>query len=231
MTEVSEEELRARLYERYAAQREVEGNFRKVEQLMTVLLILCLLLMLYVSYSKVRSNYTAEQFAPHLNEQVEFLAPRLLNGLARVAEDVLPVYAAQATEWFPEIVPELEKSFGRELGKLDQHVRAQLRRDFDMALERSGRQLHKKLKARFPEIMTPEGRKLVEYELLAMIEQDSPQLLERFLQTYHDDIDKLYETLDGFRPNRFDKFEDEELLRYYAHLWLMAVDQELMGVE
>lgn len=230
MTSGPDADLQARLYQHYSKQREVEGNFRRAEQLLTVLLVGSILLVVYATYARAKRNYTVEAFSPHVARQMSVLAPKVLEALVQVGEDVLPVYAAHGSEWFPDIVPSLEERLGQELAELRRTAHLQIREDIDAALHRSAHKLERKLEQKFPGVLTPETMEILEGELNAMLEEDTPKLLDKFLDRYNKDINDLYATLDGFRQNRFRSFDQDRLSLYYVHLWLELLDLELLSL-
>ena len=94
MAEMSEEGLRTRLYELYSKQREVEHRFRRIEQILAWCLALCIIIVVFGAYAKLKRSYTPEVLSRYFTEEASSLAPEMTDALFDGGLEVLPVYAA-----------------------------------------------------------------------------------------------------------------------------------------
>jgi hypothetical protein len=230
MADPSVEQVLAQARADYEAHRESQKKYRSTERLLGGTIAAVLVSFIFLTYWTVSSRYTLERLAPHLTAELSSLAPEIGDTLVTVAEEVMPVYAELAIPKLEDALPDVEAAFVRELNTIWLNAEDQLRRDFDAALERSTVKLQKRLAKDHPELLTPEGAQVLETELNKLLEEDTSELVAVFVDRYAQDLDKLYNTLEGFRPNRFERLEQEELVMHYIHLWLTLLDYELMGI-
>jgi hypothetical protein len=230
MAETSLEQQVRQAFEQLRSRQAIEQRFRKTEQFLTLSILAILIVFLVLSYTKITRTYTLENVTPRLTEEMAGMGPEVASMLSRVAENVIPVYTELGASKLEQALPQVEQALAREMTQLLENTQVRVREEFDEALHRLAQKLRLRLEKEFPALMSPEGIHALERQFDEMLTVDSPELLEAFFQKYSKELVTVYRTLDKFEPNRFQRYDQEELMIQYTHLWLTLLDYEVMGV-
>jgi hypothetical protein len=229
MADIPEEQIQD-AYRRYCAHSDSETRYRRMETIISVAVAFVIVAFVVASYFAVRANFSGERLSMRLSSEVSAMTPRISDAVLAVGEEVMPVYLEQGEKKLRDALPGLELAMSEELAKVWSGMHSQIEADFDAALDRSGKKLEQRLQQQFPELLEPTNLALLEKELNEMLEKDTSEFLGRFFDQYSKDLNGVYNTIEGFRPSRFERLSNEELAAQYLHLWLTLLDREILGL-
>ncbi|MBE7465703.1 MAG: hypothetical protein HS116_19695 [Planctomycetes bacterium] len=209
-------------------------NRRKAEYLsrarawLTVLLAGVILVFLAALYLKASDMYHPRNFEQPLKAESERLAPLARNALHNYVESVGPELGRIAQEKFDAVQPQLDRAvqeewntFARTLTtETDQQLRGLLTRIHNRQLEA--------LTNHFPKLTDPVTQETFRKRNEEGLRRDIDDILVDFETSYVRELRTLEGSIQKFRPNRFERFSQDELNRYFIHLWLNMLDLHLM---
>ena len=201
---------------------------RLVARLETVGLFLVIVCYMAALYSLVSTNYTVEKLRPPVTAQVQFLLPKVRASLVDVVNEVKPLYVELAREKFEEVLPDLQQATVEESAKLTESLSGRVTAQIEGTLARLEKRQWDRLVGHYPELADMELRLKYQKQWRTAIEEEASEILVDFQERYGNDVALLHQSLDGFRPNQFENFTEQQLTRYFAHLWLMVLDRHLL---
>ena len=228
MAEISDDQLQE-AYQQYVAYRESEARYQRIELILAATVAVVLVVFVLASYLTVRSNFNSDGVGQSPQRGTFGPDPGNQHGTVGCRPGSAPGVRRSGRKEISKGLPDLERELSKELENLWDGIGTQVRGDFAVALDRAAKRLEKRLQAEFPGVLDGPGLAMLENELTELLEEDTADFLGQFFDRYASDLDKLYKTLEGFRHNRFERFDDDELSAYYIHLWLMLLDQEIMA--
>ena len=181
-------------------------------------------------YVKVESMYTAENFQACLGPQLEELGPHVKDTVRDVVERAGPHYAKLGRERLEALLPQVRESLGAELMSLTDGLARSAEERVSLALERVEKGQFERLRKHFPEL---EEKRFAELrnQWAVEVQEDTVMVLGEFQERVLVDLSNLNNTIETFGPNKYDDFERDALVRYYAHLWLTLADEEILTGE
>ena len=177
-----------------------------------------------------RSMYTADKIQASLQPQVEALQPALTSTLKGVVDTAGPHYARLGQERLEAVLPKVGKALEAELVGLSDGLAHGAERRVAEALARVESTQLAKLQSIYPELDEATFEKK-RHEWASDIQADTELVLADFQGRVLTDFKMLSNTIESFGPNKYDDFEKNELVRYYAHLWLTLIDMEVMSAD
>jgi len=205
-------------------------RLRNVQIGATLALVAVFAISLTAIYSTARSMYSAEKIQASLPPQIEALQPALTRTLRSVLSTAGPRYARLGQERLEAVLPKLGKAVEGELvGLTDGLAQGAEQRVADALVRVEEAQLAK-LHTLYPELDAERFAEL-RNEWAADVQADTELVLGDFQELVMTDFTMLSNTIESFGPNHYDDFDKNELVRYYAHLWLTLIDAEVMNAD
>ena len=201
---------------------------RLVARLETVGLFLVIVCFMVALYFLVSTNYTADKLRPPVPAHVKYLLPKVQSSLEEVVNDVKPIYLELARQKFKEVLPDLRQATGEESAKLTASLSARVTSQIEGTLDRLENRQWDRLVGHYPDLAEKKLRNKYQKKWRDGIEEETSELLLGFQKRYGEDVSQLRQSLDGFRPNRFEHFTQDQLTRHFAHMWLMILDRHVL---
>jgi hypothetical protein len=205
-------------------------RLRNIQIGATLVLVAVFAIGLSAIYGQGRSMYTAEKIQASLPPQVEALQPALTSTLRQVVDAAGPHYARLGQERLDAVLPKVATALEAELVGLSTGLARGAERRVAEALARVEQTQLEKIQSLYPEL----DRKRFETlraEWATDIHGDTELVLADFQGRVLTDFTLLSNTIESFGPNQYDDFGRNELVRYYAHLWLTLIDIEVMNAD
>jgi len=83
----------------------------------------------------------------------------------------------------------------------------------------------------FPDLSTDEGAEELGTRWMETLRGDFEEAVLDFHGRYTEDLGELEATLEQFRSDEFGAMTQDELIRQFAHLWLVKIDHMVMAAE
>ncbi len=211
--------------------RESQENARRshrAQTLATLGLATVFVVAIGALYVKGRSMYTAEQFQASLAPQMEQLRPELEATARRVVEKAAPHYARLGQERLEAALPALGAAVQVELEGLSAGLARRTENKVAAAIVGVEQKQVDRLRALYPDLDEKEFARL-RNKWAREIQQDTETVLTEFHERAMADFTVLGQTIESYGPNRFDDMPREQLVRYYAHLWLSRIDDAILA--
>ncbi len=205
-------------------------RLRRVQIGSTLALVIVFAVSLMAIYGKGRSMYTAENFKASLEPQLKILEPQLEDALRSVVSTVGPHYARLGQERLEIVLPKVATALEADLLGLSTGLAQDAEMRVAAALANVEQTQLEKLHSLYPDLDAARFAEM-RNDWAREIQGDTELVLADFQGRVLTDFANLSNTIESFGPNRFDDFEKDELVRYYAHLWLTLIDAEVMSAE
>lgn len=203
-------------------------SMRRIRLGLTLLLFAIIVGFLFAFYSHGKNAWTPEKFEPYAKDELKRLTPAVSNAVQTVLGDVGPHYDKLMRKKAKEAQPELEARASKEMIALfnesEQVVKAELRTVVRTAY---AHQLDV-MKKEFPRLGDEARAELLQKRLEAGLEKDADLITEQVARRYMKEIQKVQDEMMLFRPNRFERMSEEDLGRFFIHLWVQLLDLHLM---
>ncbi len=205
-------------------------RLRRVQVVLTVTLVGVVVAALGAIYLKAASMYTKENFQAQLEPQFEELRPHLESTVRGVVEAAAPHYSELGRQRLERVLPQVRDALEAELVGLSDTLARRSEERISTAFQAVQAKQVGKLRTRFPEVDDAEFARL-RRQWAYDIQRDTTEALGDFRERVLVDLGNLNNTIESFGPNKYDDFERDQLVRYYAHLWLTLLDEEVLGSE
>ena len=225
MTDAAVDSSLQELHQKYHASRMRQKKFKRISRILTLVFVGVILGYLFMLFGRFKTQYHPDNFEEPLARRAQELLPILRPEIERLVNEVTPVYADMARQKMQDALPELQAVSFREKEIFLTSIREQGEDQLNASLERIADKQQAKIEKYFPNLATSEGVDKIGKRWKARIEKDSGAILVHFNDLYTKDIAALETTLEGFRPNEFESMSEEELSRYFLHLWLVRLDR------
>jgi hypothetical protein len=207
-----------------------EGNSRlkmlkQISRVVSIGFVIVLLVFVASLYTKARAMYAPENFTVPLQDEMQYLLPRLEPELRALWNETAPVYGELALEKFETALPQVQEASQVELEALLDSLSTNAEKRIEESLSRILSRQHRVVGKHFPSLTTSEGIEELGARWQNTLEVDSEQVLLHFHDLYAEDLGELQATLEQFRLSRFEELSKEELTRQFIHLWLMKIDR------
>jgi hypothetical protein len=176
-----------------------------------------------------RDSYAWDQFEPHVKAEAERLAPEAKATANRVFGRAGHVYAKLAQEKLESSLPEVQESLRRELEEMGTGVAERAGPKVEAALDRLEEKQWERLGRQFPAFATDGTRAQFAERWKMEILDENREMFVRYQVKYGQEVIDLRKTLDGFRPNRFEEWDEDRLTRHFVHLWLQLLDRHILS--
>ncbi len=203
------------------------GRQKKVQLGLTLALVGVLGAFLVSLYNRVDSMYTAEKFQESMGPELEQLQPQIAETMRGVVTSAAPHYAELGRARLDVVLPEVRDQIGAELIGLSEGLAVRAEERASAALERVRVAQEQRLRDHFPDL-DDEAFEQLRLQWAQQVQSDTTEVLGGFHTRVVGDFATLSNTIESFGPNKYDDFERDELVRYYAHLWLTLVDEEVL---
>jgi len=175
--------------------------------------------------------YAPARFEPHLRTEVERLVPEVRAHANAVFSRVGPVYARLAQEKIEKALPALQESLRTELESMGGGIAERTGPRIRETLDRLEEKQWERLGAAFPSLRTDASRQAFADRWSGVIIEDHRRLLADFDLRFGKHAIDLHRSLEGFRPNRFESWDEERLTRHFVHLWLQLLDRHILSLD
>ena len=207
------------------------ATLRRAQTAATLGLVAVFVVAAAALWSQARSMYTAEKFQASLAPQMEQLRPQLETTVRHVVDRAAPHYARLGQERLDSALPALGAAVRTELDGMSASLAARAERRISDAFEAIEQKQLARLRAVYPDLDEQHFREL-RTAWARDVQTDTEDVIAEFHERAMTDFTMLGTTIESFGPNRFDDMPRDELVRYYAHLWLTLVDERLLeGIE
>ncbi|MCZ7643859.1 MAG: hypothetical protein M5U26_01020 [Planctomycetota bacterium] len=231
MSDLTEDQLIEQIRQTYQqGHRSIEALGR-VRLWLTVALTAIVVLFLFSLFAKASSMYKARNFEEPLREESERLQPIVQNAMRNYVEKVGPQIGKLAQERFQQIRPQLEKDMREEWELFAQSVSTRTDREIREMLFRIQDRQMAIFVEHFPSLKTTEAQEAFKNRLEESLRRNMDEILVHFETRYVRELQGLEGTIHKFRPNRFERLSQDDLSRYFIHLWLNLLDLHLMEDE
>lgn len=203
------------------------ARLRRAQTFANIGLVAVFVVAIGAMYAKGRSMYTAEAFQASLTPQLEQLQPSLETTARRVVEQAAPHYAKLGQERLKAALPALGAAVRVELDGMSESLARRTERKVADAIVGVEQKHVDRLQRLYPDLDRNEFERLRQ-KWAEEVQKDTEQVLADFHERAMVDFTTLGQTVETFRPNRFEEMPREELVRYYAHLWLSLVDHQVL---
>lgn len=216
------------LHDLYLTGRAKQRRYRQTSRILTFATLGLFAAFLLAFYSKANSMYAMENFHEPLQKQAHILATQLAPNLETLLAEAAPVYAKEAIAKFEEALPTVREASQNELKRLSTSLRVRAENQMNATLQRIAEKNRRKLQEHFPSLASVANPGALEEKWKKTIEEDTIQVIEEFRTKYTRDVQMLRNSLEGFRSSRFEEMGEDELTRYFIHLWLMRLDRLIL---
>lgn len=203
-------------------------TMRRVRLGLTLLLFAIIVGFLFAFYGHAKTAWTSEKFEPYAKDELKRLTPVLANAAENVLGDVRPKYEQLIRAKARQVQPELQKTSSKEMLLLfndaDELVQTELRTVVRAAY---AHQLNV-MKKEFPRLGDEVRTEMLKTRLESGLEKDADAVSETIARRYMKEVQKVQDEMMLFRPSRFDRLSEEDLGRYFIHLWVQLLDMHLM---
>ena len=203
------------------------SRHKKVQLGLTLALVGVFAAFVAALYSRVETMYTAENFEVAIGPELEQLQPQVAATIERVVTTAAPHYVEQGRERLEAVLPQVRDQLGAEMVGLADGLAHHAEERAAVALERVRVSQEERLRDHYPDLDDAELERL-RRKWAGEIQADTTEVLGEFHERVMTDFVTLSNTIESFGPSKYDEFERDELLRYYAHLWLTLVDEEIL---
>ena len=213
--------------------RSADSNGKRLRNIQigaTLALVAIFVVSLTAIYGKGRSMYTPEKIQASLPPQMEAIQPALMDTFRGVVDVAGPHYARLGQERLEAVLPKVGQALEAELVGLSDGLARGAEQRVAAALAEVEQKQLAKLKALYPNLDEKKFAAL-RNEWARELQTDTELVLADFQERVLTDFSTLSMTIESFGPSKFDDFEKNELVRYYAHLWLTLIDVEVMNAD
>lgn len=208
--------------------RERSKSLQRTQLGLTALLLVVIVGSLAAIYDKGASMYTPEKLQASLEPQIEILRPDVEATMKEVVRRTAPHYVRLGRERFQQVLPKVSAELEAEaLGlteRLTDDAVARISTSFGSIQEERFEQI----RAQFPEVTEERFSELTK-KWSREIQSDTNEALAQFHERAMSDFANVNNAIEAFGPNKYDDFGRDELLRYYAHLWLTVIDEDVLS--
>ena len=218
--------------------RELQDNHRQarsqlktltqIGRLMSIVLIVVILGSIGALYGKVTTMYQPENFEQPLQEEARAILIRAQPELQKLWAETAPIYGEMAMSKLEEALPEVQEASQREWETLRASLATTAEDKIHAALQRISSKREKQLQSYLPKLSTAEGAEEMGMLWMVSVEKDFEDILLHFTDLYTEDLGELAATLDQFHSTEFDEMPEDDLMRHFAHLWLLKADRLVM---
>jgi len=205
-----------------------EAGLRRAQLLATLGLVAVLGVAVATLYAKAREMYTTEHFQACLPEQLEQLRPALESTAMNVVDRTAPHYARMGQERLERLLPALGAKVRVELDGMSASLAQRAERKVALTMAAVEQRQVDRLHALYPDLGERELA-LLRNKWAREIQEDTELVLTEFHERAMTDFTLLGTTIESFAPSRFTDMARDDLVRYYAHLWLSLVDEQLLA--
>jgi hypothetical protein len=227
MQDGSEDRHVAELDQLLGEARESAARMRRAQMFATLGLVAVFVVAVGAMYVKGRAMYTAEAFQASLAPQLEELRPDLEDTARNVVDTAGPHYARLGQERLEDVIPALGAAVRVELDGMSASLASRAERKVTDAIVKVEQKQVDRLRRLYPDLDQRELERLSN-KWAGDIQRDTELVLADFHERAMTDFTILGTTIESFGPSRFDDMPRDELVRYYAHLWLSLVDDEIL---
>lgn len=203
-------------------------SLRRVRLGLTLLLFAIILGFLFAYYSHGKTAWTPEKFEPYAKDELKRLTPVLSNAAQSVLGDVGPKYEHLMRAKAKQAQPVLEENASKEMILLFNEVETIVRAELRTVVRAAYAHQLEVVKKEFPRFGDEVRMEMLRDRLEAGLEKDADLVTERIARRYMKEVQKVQDELMLFRPNRYEQMSEEELGRYFIHLWVQLLDLHLM---
>jgi len=140
-------------------------------------------------------------------------------------EETAPVYGDLALTKLQQSLVPLQESAATEFSGLRTSLADNAESRVTAALQRLSRKHQTRLVEFLPTLATAEGAEELGTRWMEGIEGDLEQIVLHFHDQYSEDLGDLVATLEQFPTDDVEQMSEDELLRQFAHLWLIKMDR------
>ena len=206
--------------------QEKQHQLRRWNQFTTLGILAVFLIFIFLFYSVIKSNFSADRFSKSIKENTVDLAPTITNASLEVLKEVQPVYVEEARikaeEMMPEFMVALESETNIFIQEMSVYGDTEIRARLMAILEN----VAARFKAEYPDLTDEQLAQFVsetEDELLTTMVAISEHILD---QSLPDIMEMKYLVEESARQHP--EMVEEELYRLFLHKLLMLFDMELM---
>lgn len=214
--------------QKYQQGRDSVTRLKNARIALSIMLVLVIVGYLMAFYAAAKSMWDPENFKEPMTEELQRLKPSIRNAAQNAVERVKPVYMNRVREAFTAIRPHLAQRVKKEWEAAAPGLSAAAKREIKDALTRVYYRQNEELKKHFPNLEDETRRELLRKRFEESLRKDIDAILVDFETMYVRDMRKVERTIQKFRPNRYERFTEEEIGRYYVHLWVSLLDYHLM---
>lgn len=217
------------LEEAFRAAKEEEFRLRGRVRLLTLGLFLVVVGCLTSLVVRAAKQYGPRQFEPHARRELARLVPLLGRNAMGVVEEVRPEYVRLAREEFQKTLAPLRATAAEECQRLGDSLRKRAEGQIERTLERLEARQWERLKAEFPVLADAAAQARYRERWKSELVTNGREVVLDFHERFGRDVQKLWGTVQSFRPNPCENMSEDRLHREFLHLCLMLVDRQVMA--
>jgi hypothetical protein len=187
--------------------------------------------LVFLLYGSMKERYSWKRLEEPVRIETERLTPLVHESLRAVAMEAGPVYGRLAQERLEAALPILRTSVQKEWEILADRMATKAEPEVTAAVERIADRQWKRVVSHYPHLDNEAGRVAIAEKWKDVLDQEHAKLFADFDLKVGGDLITLSNTIEGFRPNRFEVWDEEPLTRHFVHLWLMLLDRQVLGLD
>jgi hypothetical protein len=222
-------DLATQLRAEYTAARTEQKRLRSFTRLASLCLVVVLVGSIWSIVALAADQWAPEKFGPPLEVEAQEITPVAERHARQLVERVVPEYERAARQKLEETLPELRESLALEWKLMGSNLASTTEPAVTEALERLQTRQWERMSSHFPILATVEGRQAFADAWSTQVMADQAELLKEIDLRFAPHVESLHERMKKFRPNRFDDWHQDDLSRYFVHLWLQLLDRKILG--
>jgi hypothetical protein len=205
------------------------ARLKNIQHLLMVGLVVVILGFLFALFTKLRGMYRPQQFQPHLQVALDDLGPKMAAVVVRALREAAPTYVREGREQFQAALPEFQERAEEEWQEMTLGLHRIAEERIHGTLDKLVNKHKEELAALYPGIGRDLEDPLVLEKWRDTVWEDAKDIAADFQERFGGEVVHLYDTLEGFYPNRFQAYGKDDLLKRLLHGWLMLADHHLMA--
>jgi len=181
---------------------------------------------LLVNFLYFKSEWTEENFAKSLHNELEVLNPVVLAQLRGMGKNLMPVYVKEARRQLPEMAPR----FSRELSSQLEHFSRDFQHDTAARLEKTEERMqedtHAIVFAAYPGLRSEAEQQKLNRSFETITHDAVFSAIKGFEARFAKDADDLQNVVLDFKPRQTDE-TTVDLQKKFIRLWLQLLDEEI----
>lgn len=203
-----------------------QKRLRWISRGLTVGIVLVLGIYIWLIYSTLNQNLSADKFAQSVQTHTAVMAPLITDASLEVMVGVSPKYLELANKKFEAIMPTLMASLEKQADTFIKKMSEFGQKEFQQRLIRIVTQVAKEMKKQFPDLTDEQLARFIE-ESEDDIKIVFAQVAEHIVNESLPEIMEMKYLSESMVDRNLPK-EDMELIRLFLHKLLQHVDKEIM---